>query len=411
MPREAPKADIRSRLLASFSSLAGEKSYFDLTVNEIAGQAGISASSFYTYYRSKDELLSHYMDDSLLRLEKALSLVDAGRLDVATAVRISLYTLSTLLDDPYLQGFHRVFRELEFIDGDLAAQYYKRLLSMVNNVLEEVELLESSIPREAVSTAIVGSSQFIYLFRRIFEIPGSMSLDIEVAGDLILKGLGCRKARYPEPSWRPVAAPLLEELAERYGAYESVAGGGAREKILRAALRVFSRKSFRDAKVFEICGEAGYSVGMFYKAYSSKNELLSDTIKLMGKVVRRFLTECVSGAANPLEREVSGLSCFLSFVERNGQIYRVVRESEYIDPNITKMYYGPFMERYRDRLAREAERGEIISYSPESLAITLMGINHLAGIVGPLYRVVESVEALARGLAKIYSGGVLGAWA
>ncbi|MET1101275.1 MAG: hypothetical protein ABWW69_02185, partial [Pyrodictiaceae archaeon] len=72
----------------------------------------------------------------------------------------------------------------------------------------------------------------------------------------------------------------------------------------------------------------------------------------------------------------------------NGEIYRIVRESEYIDKSIALSYYKPFMERYRDRLAGSAPN--IKSYSYESLAITLMGVNHVAGIVGPLLGIIDS---------------------
>lgn len=156
-------------------------------------------------------------------------------------------------------------------------------------------------------------------------------------------------------------------------------------------------------KVYEVTGEAGYAVGMFYKVYNSKNDLLADLIAILGKTIRRYLTECTSTAGDPVEREILGTRCFLGFIERNSQIYRIVRESEYVDPRIAEAYYKPFVERYSARLAESG----VTTYNHESLAIALMGVNHVAGILGPTLRILDPA-VIVDALAAILPRGLLG---
>ena len=51
-------------------------------------------------------------------------------------------------------------------------------------------------------------------------------------------------------------------------------GREAREELLSAALRVFARRGYREARVDEIAAEAGYSKGALYWHFSGKEELL-----------------------------------------------------------------------------------------------------------------------------------------
>jgi len=100
----------------------------------------------------------------------------------------------------------------------------------------------------------------------------------------------------------------IDRLAERYEIYSSAAEKEAKRRMLRAALRLLSEKSFREAEIYEFTGEAGYAVRMFYKVYGSKNDLLADLIAILSKTVRRYLTECTSAAGIPWRGRYLGRS-------------------------------------------------------------------------------------------------------
>ncbi len=403
MPHRGSDNPARERIIESFSHLALRKSYRDISLKEISELAGISIPSFYTYFNSKEDMLRYYVEYSLEHLERSIgSHIEEGS-SASIVIRYLLHILSTLLEDKILVAFHRVFREFEFLERDLSKLYYRRLFSMLGGFIgKRLDELGYRDP-VVISIAIVGSSSFIYLFRKIFGLEGSISIDIEVSGDLVLKGLGSREIPRASPIETP---PDMVDLMDRYGVLEVPGIPGGKKQILRATLEVLSFKSFNDTKIYEIMSRTGYSVGSFYKIYRSKEELLEDLVEILGKVVRRYLSECSGGVEDPVEIEVRGTACFLGFVRRNGNIYRIVRESEYIDPRIAAKYYIPFLKRYTEKLGGRAEKGLIKTFNPESLAITLMGINSMAGIAGQMIEDIDE-KRIIDGLAEIYARGVL----
>jgi len=201
--------------------------------------------------------------------------------------------------------------------------------------------------------------------------------------------------------------PRLADIVREDEIYKILGIPYNKKEILRATIEILGSKGFKDTKIYEIMDRAGYSVGMFYKVYRSKEELLRDLIAVISKTLRRYLTICTSDAKDPVEREVMGTACFLRFITVNGNIYRIVRESEYIKLEIARTYYEPFMRSYAERIAKEALAVYLKTYSPESLALALMGINHMAGVALMMLRDFDE-KRIVESIAEIYSGGILG---
>ena len=405
MRRARRSQAVRHRLLASFASLVSEKSYFDISVSDISAGAGLSTSSFYTYFDSKKELLGYYMRESLKLISGIIESLESSSPSPAILVRNLLYTLSTFADVQGLAAFYRVFREIEFIDTSLSREYYQSMLETIGRAL--TSNLEGLSGGEywVLSSMMLGTAQFIHLFSTTLGMRREREPGIEAAGDLLLKGLSREEVEALDYSVPRV--PKLADLINEYHLLDSI-GDKVRRKLVEASIEVLSSKTFRATKVYEICDASGYAVGMFYKAYKSKNELLNDIVSLIGRTLRRYLTNCTRGAGSPVAAEVRGTACFLGFVERNAQIYRIVRESEYIDLDTAKGYYLRFREAYENRLSHELSKGKILTYNTRALATTLMGINHALGITGPILGITRDYKLILATLEKIYSKGILG---
>ena len=81
-------------------------------------------------------------------------------------------------------------------------------------------------------------------------------------------------------------------------------GGGAakRERILRAAIRIFSQKGFFNSKVSEIARAAGVADGTIYLYFKNKDDLLISLFEeKMGEVVADVRSRIAEGAS-PLSR-------------------------------------------------------------------------------------------------------------
>src|SRR5947208_7147256 len=80
-------------------------------------------------------------------------------------------------------------------------------------------------------------------------------------------------------------------------------GREARDELLTAALRVFARRSYREAGVDEIAAEAGYSKGALYWHFSGKEELL--TALLEERIDAPMRDRVALLASAPPERDMS----------------------------------------------------------------------------------------------------------
>ena len=184
-------------------------------------------------------------------------------------------------------------------------------------------------------------------------------------------------------------------------------GERTRQKILDAAEREIGRKGFAEASISTITAEAAVGQGTFYLYFRSKEDVLRELVLRMGRRLRRHLTLAIADAPTRLEAERRGLRAFLEFVRANPDLYRVVAESQFVDPAIFRRYYEEFAASYRTGLLAAEAKGEIRPGDAEVRAWALIGISDMVGRrfalwdgKVPLKRVAEAAYHLvADGLA------------
>lgn len=84
-PRQPRSRKTEERILRAFGELLADARYEDVSVQQVAGRAGISVGGFYARFASKDELLMHAMYAGYVReaLELAAEVYAPGRWDGA----------------------------------------------------------------------------------------------------------------------------------------------------------------------------------------------------------------------------------------------------------------------------------------------------------------------------------------
>lgn len=152
-----------------------------------------------------------------------------------------------------------------------------------------------------------------------------------------------------------------------------------RQKILDAAEREIGQKGFAEASVSTITAEASVAQGTFYLYFRSKEDVLRELVLRMGRRLRRHLTLAVADAPSRLEAERRGLLAFLEFARANPNLYRVVEESQFVDPISYRRYYDDFARNYRSALVAAEGAGEIRPGDAEVRAWTLMGLAVMLG--------------------------------
>src|SRR4051812_42191228 len=104
-----------------------------------------------------------------------------------------------------------------------------------------------------------------------------------------------------------------------------------KQRLLRAAERVFGASGFDRASIAEITSGAGVSQGTFYCYFVDKKAVFVALIDELGRELRAALGAATSGLASRLEIEREGFRGFFRFVAEHRDLYRIVRQAEFVD--------------------------------------------------------------------------------
>jgi AcrR family transcriptional regulator len=115
-PRQARSLATRQKLMEAGRSLFAEQGYHATSIQAIASLAGTAAGAFYTYFRSKRQLLIVLMNELLERLH-GLTLRPKGGTDVRTGLRAFL--AAVFRADLEYYGVVRAWQEAALTDAGL----------------------------------------------------------------------------------------------------------------------------------------------------------------------------------------------------------------------------------------------------------------------------------------------------
>lgn len=75
-----------------------------------------------------------------------------------------------------------------------------------------------------------------------------------------------------------------------------------RRELIEATRDVIAECGFENATISKISGKAGFSIGYLHHHFSGKDELLSETIRVLYGDMRVYLAHALPGVADPLDR-------------------------------------------------------------------------------------------------------------
>ena len=105
-----------------------------------------------------------------------------------------------------------------------------------------------------------------------------------------------------------------------------------------------------------------------------------EVVDELGARLRRLIADSVAACTTRLEVEREGLRAFFEFVRQHPNLYRVVRQAEFVDADCYRRYYDRFAKGYVRGLTQAMEAGEVRRMDPEALAYCLMGIGDFLGM-------------------------------
>jgi AcrR family transcriptional regulator len=183
-------------------------------------------------------------------------------------------------------------------------------------------------------------------------------------------------------------------------------GQRTRQKLVEAAEVVFGERGFERASISDITREAGVALGTFYVYFEDKQSLLVEVVDGLGERLRAELAAAITGLADRLEVEREGFRAFFAFTSRHRLLYRVVRQTEFIDEACFRRYYRSFAAPYAKALARAQRRGQVRRIDPEVLAYALMGIADFLGMRYVLWGRGKGMEAVLDAAVALVRDGM-----
>lgn len=183
-------------------------------------------------------------------------------------------------------------------------------------------------------------------------------------------------------------------------------------KILDASAIEFGEKGFHEASVSSITQRAGVALGSFYTYFDSKEELFRALVSDLSAQVKQAAGAAVSEKSTPenssaLEMEARALTSFLDFARSHKEVYRIIDESEFVDPKGFRIHYETTANRIHERLKAGIASDELRDDLEEAHAWAIMGMNVFLGLRFAIWDQERPSAQVAKVANDILKTGIL----
>ena len=204
-----------------------------------------------------------------------------------------------------------------------------------------------------------------------------------------------------------VTSPAANPPAEGDKTPRTERGRKTLRKLLDAAAKEFGEKGFHEGSISGITRRAGVALGSFYTYFDTKDEVFRALVRDLRSRVGQEAREAMAEADGALEAERVALESFLRFARENKEIYRIIDESEFVDPESFRRHYETTAERILARLHRGAASGELRGDLTEAHSWALMGMNVFLGLRFAILSDTHSAQEVAEAAQSILRAGIV----
>ncbi|HXH00143.1 MAG TPA: TetR/AcrR family transcriptional regulator [Sphingomicrobium sp.] len=201
---------------------------------------------------------------------------------------------------------------------------------------------------------------------------------------MVTKRAAGAPAQGKEPLFDLGASTLASPSAASEGkAPRTQRGEKTLRKILDAAVTEFGARGFSDSSIVGITTRAEVALGTFYTYFDSKDAVFAALVRDMSGRVRDAVAPAIEGGSDALNTEARALAAYLGFVAEHEEVYRIINEAEFVDPEGFRIHYMTTAKRIAARLAAGTARGEVSAADPlasEVRAWAVMGMNVFLGL-------------------------------
>ena len=186
-------------------------------------------------------------------------------------------------------------------------------------------------------------------------------------------------------------------------------GLDTRRRLLDAAERVFGDLGYHDASVVKVAEAAGVAAGTFYLYFDTKKAIFEELMRDLNRRIRRAMSDGAARGSDRIESEILGFEAYFRFTSEHPALYRIIRQSEFVAPEMLRYHYDRVSAGYVAALRKAMVDGEVGELDEEVTAYALMGLGELVGMRWILWgdgqelppRVMVELERIIRCILEV----------
>ena len=188
---------------------------------------------------------------------------------------------------------------------------------------------------------------------------------------------------------------------------KTVLGWDKFNALITAAEKLFTRSSFFEVSVSDICRSARTAVGTFYIYFETKKDIYRYLVESYKRQIKQSLADSIAGCSSRLEREREGAKSFVMFAVNNPMVYNIIWGSLAVDKQLFEDYYTSFATSYARALTED--QAELCNPDVMTLSYALMGISSFLGLRALFEKMTEEQvdKMLDESFIPMLRGGIL----
>jgi hypothetical protein len=119
----------------------------------------------------------------------------------------------------------------------------------------------------------------------------------------------------------------------------------------------------------------------------------------LNRRIRRAMSAGAEQGSNRVESELLGFAAYFRFTAEHPALYRIIRQSEFVAPEMLRYHYDRVSRGYVAALQKAMSDGQVGELDPEVTAYALMGLGELVGMRWILWG--DGVDVPARVMTEL----------
>lgn len=387
-PKRSDGKKTLKNLMDAANELFATYGYYGVSIPMIARKANVKNATFYQYFSDKESIYQKLLDHSFGKFQSYMQKISGG--DVNQIVRS--------LVENYLDFFsknrfcYKILHEAVY----LRKAVFRKVERTLNKIIDKIASNSDEETKMVLRWFVTGPVRFISIYK---SLHNDYDIDQKTVNDLVeftMTGLDADDHKLSEEVFETDVQPLNIEITS------------TRMRLLQAAEKLFGTHGYRNTMISDITRIAGVASGTFYVHFESKEKILEELVMSTNKNMRITISTAIKRFSDRRDAEIAGFLAFLKFFMLHSNMYLIVRQSEFFNPVISKNYYEKILNSYLPPLQKAMSDGQFKRFSPDNLALALMGIGHFMGedLVVQKYGNMQSINGYLSYLSCLIFKGI-----